>query len=148
MRISDWSSDVCSSDLPRQFQVAVVENSDERHLATASWVFPLYLLLFSLFVIPIAIAGVTRLPEGMNPDLYVLTLPMAYNQDYLVLLAFIGGLSAGTSMVLLASIALSIMISNHLVTPLLLRLPYFPPPGRGARKSGVSGKSVSVRVDL
>src|SRR3546814_6040502 len=80
--------------LPRQFQVAVVENSDERHLATASWVFPLYLLLFSLFVIPIAIAGVTRLPEGMNPDLYVLTLPMAYTQDYLVLLAFIGGLSA------------------------------------------------------
>src|SRR3546814_15456669 len=80
MRISDCSSDVFSSDLPRQFQVAVVENSDERHLATASWVFPLYLLLFSLFVIPIAIAGVTRLPEGMNPDLYVLTMPMAYNQ--------------------------------------------------------------------
>jgi Na+/proline symporter/nitrogen-specific signal transduction histidine kinase len=117
--------------LPRQFQVAVVENSDERHLATASWVFPLYLLLFSLFVIPIAIAGVTRLPEGMNPDLFVLTLPQAFGRDSLVLLAFVGGLSAGTSMVIMASIALSIMISNHLVTPLLLRLPYFTPPGSG-----------------
>ena len=111
--------------LPRQFQVAVVENSSERHLATAAWLFPLYMLLVSLFVIPIAISGMTNLPETANPDLYVLNVPLAAGQEGLALLAFIGGLSAATSMVIVASIALSIMISNHLVTPLLLRLPRF-----------------------
>lgn len=117
--------------LPRQFQVAVVENSDERHLATASWLFPLYMLLVSLFVIPIAIGGMIHLPETDNPDLYVLKVPLAAGQGGLALLAFIGGLSAATSMVIVASIALSIMISNHLVAPLLLRLPFFTGPGSG-----------------
>ena len=117
--------------LPRQFQVAVVENADERHLATASWLFPLYLLLISLFVVPIAIGGMTTLPASANPDLYVLTVPLAAGQGGLALLAFIGGLSAATSMVIVASIALSIMISNHLVAPLLLRLPFFSEPARG-----------------
>lgn len=111
--------------LPRQFQVAVVENADERHLVTASWLFPLYLLLVSLFVIPIAISGMTSLPAGSNPDLFVLNVPLAAGQDGLALFAFIGGLSAATSMVIVASIALAIMISNHLVAPLLLRLPFF-----------------------
>lgn len=111
--------------LPRQFQVAVVENSDEKHLATASWLFPLYMLLISLFVIPIAISGLKLLPESTNPDLFVLHLPLAFGQQELALLAFIGGLSAATSMVIVASIALAIMISNHLVTPILLRLPFF-----------------------
>lgn len=107
--------------LPRQFQVAIVENQDERHLTTAAWLFPLYLLLISLFVVPIAIAGMSLLPVGANPDLYVLTVPLAAGYEEIAVLAFIGGLSAGTSMVILSSIALSIMISNHLVTPLLLR---------------------------
>ncbi|MEW5423190.1 ATP-binding protein [Amorphus sp. 3PC139-8] len=107
--------------LPRQFQVAVVENQDERHLFTAAWLFPLYLLLISLFVVPIALAGMTLLPVGANPDLYVLTVPLAAGYEELAILAFIGGLSAATSMVILSSIALSIMISNHLITPLLLR---------------------------
>lgn len=110
--------------LPRQFQVAVVENSDERHLATAAWLFPLYMLLLSMFVVPIAISGLTQLPEGTNPDLFVLTVPMSADQGVLALLAFIGGLSAATSMVIVSSIALSIMISNHLVMPILLRLPF------------------------
>ncbi len=127
--------------LPRQFQVAVVENSDERHLATASWLFPLYLLLISLFVIPVAITGLTHLPHGANPDLYVVNLPLYFNQPYLALLAFIGGLSAGTSMVIMASIALSIMISNHLVTPMLLRLPRFSQPGGG----DFSGMLLAIR---
>ncbi len=107
--------------LPRQFQVAVVENREERHLATAAWLFPLYLFLISLFVVPIALAGLTTLPETANPDLFVLTLPLAAGNKFLAVFAFIGGLSAATSMVIVASIALSIMISNHLVTPLLLR---------------------------
>jgi len=117
--------------LPRQFQVAVVENSDERHLATASWLFPLYLLIITVFVVPIAIGGILLHPAGTNPDLYVLSVPLAVGRGDLALLAFIGGLSAATSMVIVASIALSIMISNHWVTPVLLRLPLFTDFRRG-----------------
>ncbi len=117
--------------LPRQFQVTVVENSDERHLATAAWLFPLYLMLISLFVLPIAIAGLTSLPPGENTDLFVLTVPLAAGREDLALVAFIGGLSAATSMVIVASLALSIMISNHLVAPLLLRSPVFSGPTAG-----------------
>ena len=107
--------------LPRQFQVTVVENVDERHLATAAWLFPLYLFLMSLFVLPIAIAGLTTLPEGANPDMYMLTVPMAAGRDDLVLLAFIGGFSSATSMVIVATIALSTMVSNQIVMPLAMR---------------------------
>lgn len=108
--------------LPRMFQVLVVENADERHLATASWAFPTYLLLISLFVLPIAYSGKTLLPEGSNPDLYVLTIPLSQGQDWLTLLAFLGGFSASTSMVIVSAIALSTMISNHIVVPVWLRL--------------------------
>lgn len=107
--------------LPRMFQVMVVENADERHLATASWAFPTYLLLISLFVLPIALSGKALLPEGSNPDLYVLTVPLSQGQDWLTLLAFLGGFSASTSMVIVSAIALSTMISNHIVVPLWLR---------------------------
>ncbi|WP_306118830.1 MULTISPECIES: sensor histidine kinase [unclassified Roseitalea] len=106
--------------LPRQFQIMAVENRNERHLATAAWLFPLYLLLISLFVVPIAAAGLTMLPATADPDLYVLWVPIAAGREELALFAFIGGLSAGTSMVIVSSIALSIMISNHLALPLLL----------------------------
>lgn len=106
--------------LPRMFQVMVVENSDERHLATASWAFPLYLLLMSLFVLPIAVVGLTELPAGTNPDLFVLTLPLSEGQGKLAMLAFLGGFSSATSMVIVASIALATMVSNHVVVPLWL----------------------------
>ena len=76
--------------LPRMFQVMVVENSDERHLDTAAWAFPLYLLLMSLFVVPIAVVGLAQMPEGANPDLFVLTLPLAEGRGGLALLAFLG----------------------------------------------------------
>ena len=108
--------------LPRMFQVIVVENSDERHLATASWAFPLYLFLMSLFVLPIAIIGLSELPKGANPDLFVLTIPLAHNQETLATLAFLGGFSAATSMVIVASLALATMVSNHIVMPVWLRL--------------------------
>ncbi|MCO5105824.1 MAG: sensor histidine kinase [Burkholderiaceae bacterium] len=107
--------------LPREFQVAVVENTDERHLRTASWLFPLYLFLISLFVLPIAIAGLNFLPEGSNPDMFVLTLPMWARQEEIALLAFLGGFSSATSMVIVACIALSTMVSNHLIMPVALR---------------------------
>jgi len=106
--------------LPRMFQVLVVENSDEKHLATASWAFPLYLMTMSLFVLPIAVVGLELMPEGANPDLFVLTLPMAMGQEGLAMLAFLGGFSAATSMVIIAAIALSTMVSNHVVVPLWL----------------------------
>ncbi|MCW3781225.1 sensor histidine kinase [Defluviimonas salinarum] len=108
--------------LPRMFQVMVVENSDERHLATASWAFPLYLMLMSLFVVPIAVVGLSVLPEGANPDLFVLTLPLAEGQGKLAMLAFLGGFSSATSMVIVAAIALATMVSNHVVAPLWLSL--------------------------
>ena len=107
--------------LPRMFQVLVVENSDERHLAIASWAFPLYLFAMSAFTVPIAAVGLARLPADSNPDLYVLTLPLAENQDALALLAFLGGFSSATSMVIVAAIALATMISNHVVMPIWLR---------------------------
>lgn len=110
--------------LPRQFQVTVVEIGDERHLRMASWLFPAYLLLISLFVLPIAIAGLEFLPPGANPDMFVLTLPMWADQDAIALFAFLGGFSSATSMVIVACIALSTMVSNHLVLPVALRLPW------------------------
>jgi Na+/proline symporter/signal transduction histidine kinase len=106
--------------LPRMFQVLVVENEDEAHLATASWAFPLYLLLMSLFVVPIAVMGLGLLPAGANPDLYVVSLPLAQGYDGLAMLAFLGGFSSATSMVIVAAIALSTMVSNHIVMPLYL----------------------------
>lgn len=107
--------------LPRMFQVTIVENSDERHLSVASWAFPLYLFLMSLFVLPIAIAGQSILPAGSNPDLFVLTVPLAEGQNALALFAFLGGFSSATSMVIVAAIALSTMVSNHIIMPLWIR---------------------------
>ena len=109
--------------LPRQFQVTVVENVDERHMEKAVWLFPLYLLLINIFVLPIAFGGLLLFPDGsVNADTFVLTLPMALKEESLALFAFIGGLSAATGMVIVASVALSTMISNDLVMPVLLRV--------------------------
>lgn len=107
--------------LPRQFQITVVENSNENHLRTAGWAFPAYLLLMSLFTLPIALFGLTSMPAGANPDMFVLTLPLLADQQALALFAFIGGFSSATSMIIVESIALSIMVSNHIVMPLVLR---------------------------
>jgi len=108
--------------LPRQFQVVVVENENERHLATASWLFPAYLFLMSVFTLPIAIAGMTVFPTNADPDMFVLTLPLQAESEALALLAFLGGFSSATSMIIVSSIALSTMVSNHIVAPLALRL--------------------------
>jgi len=81
--------------LPRQFQVTVVENLDESHLKKAIWLFPLYLLVINIFVLPIALAGLLQFPDGsVDADTFVLTIPMAHGQEALALFAFIGGLSA------------------------------------------------------
>lgn len=112
--------------LPRQFQVAVVENTHEEHVKKAIWLFPLYLLVINLFVLPIAFGGKILFPgPGIDADTYVLTLPLAFNKEKLALLAYIGGYSAATSMVIVSTVALSIMLSNNVTLPFLLSLPYF-----------------------
>ncbi len=107
--------------LPRQFHVTVTENNSSAELRRATWLFPLYLVAINLFVVPIAAAGMIMLDPAINPDSYVLALPLAANHPWLALIAFIGGLSAATAMVIVASVALAIMISNDLVMPLVLR---------------------------
>ena len=109
--------------LPRQFQVTVIENKDERHLNKAIWLFPLYMLAINIFVLPIAFGGLLHFPDGsVDADTFVLTLPMFEKQELLALLVFIGGLSAATGMVIVETIALSTMVCNDLVMPVLLRL--------------------------
>lgn len=107
--------------LPRQFYITAVENTDENHLRTAVWLFPLYLLAINIFVLPIAISGRMAFAQGgVDADMFVLTVPIFYGQASLALLAFIGGLSAATSMVIVAAIALSTMVCNNIVVPILV----------------------------
>ncbi len=108
--------------LPRQFQITVVENVDETHMRRAIWLFPLYLLLINIFVLPIAMAGLAHFQaQPVNADTLVLTLPLAHGDAGMAVLAFLGGLSAATGMVIVETIALATMVSNDLVMPILLR---------------------------
>ncbi len=135
--------------LPRQFQVLVVENTDEDHLRTASWLFPLYLFLISIFILPIALIGLSTLPETADPDMFVLTLPLFADQEMLALLAFLGGFSSATSMVIVACIALSTMISNHVVMPAALQLPGTALAGSGdVKRLLLISRRVSIVVIL
>jgi len=109
--------------LPRQFHILVVENVNEDHLKKAIWLFPLYLLMINIFVIPISLAGLLTFPGGLvDPDTFVLTVPLHAHQDLVALLVYLGGLSAATGMVIVATIALSTMVCNDLVMPVLLRV--------------------------
>jgi signal transduction histidine kinase len=108
--------------LPRQFQVTVIENKNEDHLRKAIWLFPLYMLAINVFVLPIAFGGLLHFPAGADADSFVLTLPMSQKQELLALVVFIGGLSAATGMVIVETIALSTMVCNDLVMPVLLRM--------------------------
>ncbi len=108
--------------LPRQFHVAVVENHSESEIKRAAWLFPLYLVLINLFVVPIALAGLLTFPSGaIDGDMYVLALPLHAGSSLFTIIAFVGGLSAATAMVIVESVALSIMISNDIVMPLVLQ---------------------------
>ncbi len=109
--------------LPRQFQVTFVENTDENHLTRATWLFPLYLLVINIFVLPIALGGILLLGQsGTDADTYVLVLPLSAGQPTLTLFVLIGGLSAAAAMVIVATIALSTMVCNDLVMPTLFRV--------------------------
>lgn len=108
--------------LPRMFHVAVIENRDEDHIRQATWLFPAYLAAMALFVVPIAAAGLLLFPEGsVDRDMTVLALPMSGRQEILTTIAFVGGLSAATGMVIVSSVAIANMVSNDLVVPILLR---------------------------
>ena len=108
--------------LPRQFHVAVVENHSDAEIRRAAWLFPVYLVLINLFVLPIAVAGLLTFPENhVDSDMFVLALPIAAHSDLITLVAFVGGLSAATAMVIVESVALAIMVSNDIVVPLVLK---------------------------
>jgi Na+/proline symporter/nitrogen-specific signal transduction histidine kinase len=128
--------------LPRQFQMMVLENVQESHLRRAVWVFPLYLLAINLFVLPIALGGLIYFDgQLMNPEVFVLSLPLAADQLALAMFVFIGGLSAATGMVIVETIAVSTMVSNELVMPFLLRMRYF----RHGALSDMSGVLLGIR---
>jgi Na+/proline symporter/signal transduction histidine kinase len=110
--------------LPRQFQVAVVENVKEKHLKTAIWFFPFYLLVINLFVMPIALGGKLLFDLSVDADTYVLAIPLLKGQYGLALLVYIGGFSAASGMVIVSTIALSTMVSNNLVMPMVLHYPW------------------------
>ena len=108
--------------LPRQFHVAVVENHSDAEIRRAAWLFPVYLVLINIFVLPIAMAGLLTFPAGhVDGDMFVLALPIAAHSDVMTLIAFVGGLSAATAMVIVESVALAIMVSNDIVVPLVLK---------------------------
>jgi len=128
--------------LPRQFQVAVIENVDEAHLNKAIWLFPLYLFLFNLFVLPIAFGGLLHFgADSVNPDTFVLTLPMSGLQQALALFVFLGGFSAATGMVIVETIALSTMACNDLMMPCLLRIKAL----RLSDRADLSGLLLAIR---
>jgi len=108
--------------LPRQFHVAVVENNNEGEIKRAVWLYPVYLVLINLFVVPIALAGLLIFPTGsVDSDMFVLALPLQSGSNLFTIVAFVGGLSAATAMVIVESVALSIMVSNDLIMPLVLQ---------------------------
>jgi Na+/proline symporter/signal transduction histidine kinase len=107
--------------LPRQFHVTVVENRTDRERKVASFLLPIYLVAINLFVLPVAIAGLVTFGGTGNADLYILTLPLNGNLPFVTLITFIGGFSAATAMVIVESVALSIMVSNDIIIPVFLR---------------------------
>ncbi|MBI3515504.1 MAG: hypothetical protein HY060_15815, partial [Proteobacteria bacterium] len=138
--------------LPRQFHVAVVENTSEADLKTAAWMFPLYLVAINVFVVPVALAGLIHFgASGADADMFVVSLPVVAGASGFGLLAFIGGLSAATAMVIVSAVALSTMLCNDVLMPLLLRVPTRqgrPPIDQGALLLGMRRLAVIVTLLL
>ncbi|MDT0511846.1 MULTISPECIES: NahK/ErcS family hybrid sensor histidine kinase/response regulator [unclassified Halomonas] len=135
--------------LPRQFHVAVVENTHRDDARTARWLFPLYLLAFAFFVVPLAAASLTLFADSqVAPDNFVLALPMAADSAWLTLLTFIGGFSAATGMVIVAAVAVSIMISNEIVIPALFRLRWFDTKARDYGRLVLRARRITIAAVL
>ena len=109
--------------LPRQFHVGIIECSDENMLNQARWMFPLYLFIINFLVIPIAIAGKVLLPATDNPDLILLNIPILEGANFISILVFLGGFAAATGMIMVSAMTLSTMATNHLLLPIIERLP-------------------------
>ena len=105
--------------LPRQFHVAVIENTDQQHIKTAMWLFPLYIIAINIFVVPLAAAGLLSGLPSESADFFVLLLPQQAGYDGLTMFAFIGGFSAATGMIIITTMTLATMVSNHLVLPVI-----------------------------
>lgn len=120
--------------LPRQFHVTVVDNVNIDHLRTARWGFPLYLFLIAAAIVPIAVAGQYFFGNSVDVSTYALQLPLLHDQTWLAVVIFIGGFSAATAMVIIASVTLSTMITNDVIMPLILqrghRFPFGMPAGQ------------------
>ena len=128
--------------LPRQFYITAVENADEGYVRKATWLFPAYLLVINIFVLPIALGGrLAFASASADADMFVLTVPIYYDHAVISLIAFIGGLSAATSMVIVASIALSTMVCNDLVMPVILRWRWF----RANENADLTGLLLAIR---
>lgn len=134
--------------LPRQFHVTVVENNDYAGLRIARWVFPAYLLIVALFIVPIALAGQLRLPTSVVPDSFVISLPLAEGYPGLAILAFIGGASAATGMVIVAALTLAIMISNHILLPSMLAARTSERPFEAFRYWMLTARRLSIIIIL
>jgi Na+/proline symporter/nitrogen-specific signal transduction histidine kinase len=124
--VSDWFwmgllSMMAVMFLPRQFQMGIIENTSEKHLDTAMWLFPLYLVLINVFVLPIALSGLMIFQnQPMLADTFVLAIPLKFGQEGLAVLGYLGGFAAATSMIIVSTISLSTMVSNNLLMPILV----------------------------
>ncbi|WP_199899644.1 ATP-binding protein [Sneathiella glossodoripedis] len=128
--------------LPRQFYITAVENPDEGYVRKATWLFPAYLLVINLFVLPIALGGKLAFASAaVDADMFVLTVPLYYDHGTISLIAFLGGLSAATSMVIVAAIALATMVCNDLVMPILLRWKWF----KADKNTDLTGLLLAIR---
>jgi len=108
--------------LPRQFHMSVVENSDVKHVRFASWMVPLYFFLISIFVIPIALSGILKFGNAVLPDSFLLNILLLEGFNLIAIIVFTGGVAACTGMIISSLISLSIMLSNQIVLPLLLKM--------------------------
>ena len=136
---STFLSFACIILLPRQFHVSVVESNSEHEIRRAAWLFPLYLVLINLFVVPIAVAGLLTFPAGtVDVDTFVLALPLKAGAPVATLLAFIGGLSAATAMVIVSSVTLSVMVCNGIAVPFIL----FRRQAEGEEKGDRAGEAL------
>ncbi len=128
--------------LPQQYHMMVIENHHEKELKAARWLYPLYLLLINVFILPIALTGQNLFPGGaVDADTFVLTIPLYFEQSWLVALAYIGGLAAATGMVIVATVVLSTMVTTEIINPLLLRYNLF----MGEQKNQMSGMLLNIR---
>ncbi|HPE47727.1 MAG TPA: PAS domain-containing hybrid sensor histidine kinase/response regulator [Hyphomonas sp.] len=136
--------------LPRQFHVTVIERKTDAERHFARFVFPLYLILTSAVVIPITVAGIATIKEGVPPDLYVMDLPLASGDGLLAMLVFLGGFSAATGMVIVACVALSTMVTNDLIVPAVMQTGRFASLGgdSGARLTTIRRSVIVVLVLL